>query len=169
MKQDNLNNLIEEHIALVKKIASKYRNYDVPFDDLVQEGLLGLLEAKDKYIPDKNAKFSTYAVYWIKKRIIEFVNKENKSRIPNSDNIENVAEEIHDKEMQESKIVDLPGNLSSIEKKVIKLFFEEHKTLNEISELLGIRRERVRQIKQKALRKLKINKKITEPLYSINK
>jgi len=59
-------------------------------------------------------------------------------------------------------------NLSQIEQKIFKLHFKQGKTLTQISKELGIRREKVRQIKHLLLRKTKINQKLTENLYAIN-
>lgn len=60
---------IESNLKLVAFIAKKYNNKYVPFLDLVQEGNLGLIKAVELFDVDKNVKFSTYAVYWIKQYI----------------------------------------------------------------------------------------------------
>jgi len=63
-----------------------------------------------------------------------------------------------------------PGkNLTSLEQKVFKLYFQEGKTLSQIAKKLGVHREKVRQIKQLLLRKIKINQKLTENLYAVNR
>jgi RNA polymerase primary sigma factor len=55
--------LVEEHMGLVRSVARRYRELGLPFEDLVQEGAIGLLEAIERFDPDNGAKFSTYA-YW---------------------------------------------------------------------------------------------------------
>ena len=54
-------------------MASKYRRYGAPMNDLIQEAGLGLMKAADKFDPDRGVRFSTYAVWWIKASIQEFV------------------------------------------------------------------------------------------------
>jgi RNA polymerase sigma-32 factor len=65
--------LVTSHMRLVIKIAYKYRHYDVALDDLVSEGNRGLLEALKRYELKKEVRFSTYARWWIKAAILEYV------------------------------------------------------------------------------------------------
>ena len=156
---------IEKSLPLVKSIAGKYKKYGVPFEDLVQEGLLGVVEAHNKYKERKGAKFSTYAVYWIKKKIIQSLEKEKKNSLRAMELDENSKASMENvREIENTKTsntIVLPGGFPELEANILRLFFEEKKTLNEISEILHIPRERVRQLKQKALRKLKIRLKST--------
>ena len=55
--------------GLVVAVARRYQHHGLPFDDLVQEGTVGLLRAVDLFDPARGTKFSTYAVWWIKQRI----------------------------------------------------------------------------------------------------
>jgi RNA polymerase primary sigma factor len=55
--------LVERHLPLVRAIASRYRDLGLPFDDLVQEGSIGLLEGIDRFDPRRGSAFSTFA-YW---------------------------------------------------------------------------------------------------------
>lgn len=55
--------LVEEHMPLVRSIAGRYRDLGLPFEDLTQEGAIGLLRAVDEYDPDRGTTFSTYA-FW---------------------------------------------------------------------------------------------------------
>lgn len=59
--------LVIEYLPLVKSVAGKYAKYSVPFEDLVQEGLIGLIEAARAFDPNHGAKLSTYAYYHIRK------------------------------------------------------------------------------------------------------
>ncbi|MCD6222044.1 sigma-70 family RNA polymerase sigma factor, partial [bacterium] len=68
--------LYQDYLPLIKSIASRYKKEGISFEDLVQEGFLGLLEAEKRFDSSKKVKFSTYAFYWIKKRILEAVRKE---------------------------------------------------------------------------------------------
>ncbi|PCJ27334.1 MAG: RNA polymerase sigma factor RpoH [Rickettsiales bacterium] len=67
--------LVTSHLKLVAKIAIKYKNYGLPVTELVSEGNLGLMQAVKKYNPDLGHRLSTYAMWWIKASIQEYVLK----------------------------------------------------------------------------------------------
>ena len=67
--------LVTSHLKLVAKIALSYRNYGLPMPELVSEGNLGLMQAVKKYNPDLGFRLSTYAMWWIKASIQEYVLK----------------------------------------------------------------------------------------------
>lgn len=65
--------LVKSHLKLVAKIAMQYKNYGLPINELVSEGNLGLMQAVKKYDPDLGYRLSTYAMWWIKAAIQEYV------------------------------------------------------------------------------------------------
>ena len=65
--------LITSHLRLVAKIAMGYRGYGLPVGEVIQEGNIGLMQAVKKFEPDKGFKLATYAMWWIKASIQEYV------------------------------------------------------------------------------------------------
>ena len=70
---DAAHTLVTSHLRLVAKIAMKYRGYGLPVADLVSEGNIGLMKAVRKFEPDLGFRLSTYAIWWIKAAITEYV------------------------------------------------------------------------------------------------
>ena len=68
-----LHRLITAYMRLAISMASKFRRYGAPMGDLIQEASLGLMKAAEKFDPDRGVRFSTYAVWWIKASIQDYV------------------------------------------------------------------------------------------------
>ena len=65
--------MVTSHLKLVVKIAATYKGYGLPMVELVSEGNIGLMHAVKKFEPDKGFRLSTYAIWWIKASIQEYV------------------------------------------------------------------------------------------------
>lgn len=70
---DALHSLVQAYVRLVVAMAAKYRNYGLPLGDLVQEGNVGLMQAAARFEPDREVRFSTYASWWIRSAMQEFI------------------------------------------------------------------------------------------------
>ena len=70
-----LHELIQSHIRLVIAFAVKYKNYGLNLSDLIQEGNIGLMKAAERFETEKEVRFSTYASWWIRASIQDFVLK----------------------------------------------------------------------------------------------
>ncbi|MEP2030830.1 MAG: RNA polymerase factor sigma-32 [Paracoccaceae bacterium] len=68
-----LHRLITAYMRLAISMAGKFKRYGAPMNDLIQEAGVGLMKAADKFDPDRGVRFSTYAVWWIKASIQDYV------------------------------------------------------------------------------------------------
>lgn len=68
-----LHRLITAYMRLAISMAARFRRYGAPMNDLIQEASLGLMKAADKFDPERGVRFSTYAVWWIKASIQDYV------------------------------------------------------------------------------------------------
>ena len=71
--KDAAHKLVTSHLRLVAKIAMGYRGYGLPVSELVSEGNIGLMQAVKKFDPEKGFRLTTYAIWWIKASIQEYV------------------------------------------------------------------------------------------------
>ncbi len=110
--------LISSNVKLVTYIAKNYVGRGLDFEDINQWGLMGLLTAADKYNPDMGKRFSTYATYWIKEKIIGAIENEGRAiRLPKNliQEIRNVfkafavLEEKYQREITHKEVADYLG------------------------------------------------------------
>src|SRR6476659_1643586 len=71
--EDALHQLASAHMRLVIAIAARFRHYGLPMADLIQEGHVGLLEAGARFEPEREVRFSTYATWWIRASIQDYI------------------------------------------------------------------------------------------------
>jgi len=71
--RDAAHKLVTSHLRLVTKIARDYRGYGLPISEVISEGNVGLMQAVERFEPEKGFRFATYAVWWIKAAIQEYI------------------------------------------------------------------------------------------------
>ncbi len=124
--------LIQSHLRLVVKIAGKFRNYGLSMVDLVSEGNMGLMQALKKFEPSKGFRFSTYAMWWVRASIQEFILKSwslvkigttvaQKKLFFNLNKIKKKLGETSNKAISPDNLKIISQNLSVSEKEVIEM------------------------------------------------
>src|SRR5919108_3761201 len=76
--------LIEANVRLVSAVAAEYRGLGVPFEDLVQEGSIGLVRAAERFDHRRGLRFSTYATWWIRQAVVRGLAQGRPIRLPES-------------------------------------------------------------------------------------
>jgi RNA polymerase primary sigma factor len=76
--EEALKQLVEGNLRFVVSYAKRYRRLGVPFLDLIHEGNLGLIEGARRFDPERNVKFITYAVWWIRQSIMHLLSEESR-------------------------------------------------------------------------------------------
>ena len=175
--------LIEHNLRLVTHIAKTYYHPKVEMLDLIQEGNLGLIEAVDRFNPEMGHRFSTFAVWWIRKRILRYLGRsEDLVRLDTPiKGEEGEALCLGDTIMDEENILGGPACegqdtqleqeesrqqmrqrialLSEREKEVLMMLYgvteERALTPQEVAERLGVSIRRFYHIRDRALKKLK--------------
>lgn len=115
--------IITSHLKLVVKIVSQYKGYKLPLAELISEGNLGLLNALEKFEPEKGFRFSTYAMWWIKAYVQKYIlnswslvkvgtTSAQKKLFFNLRKIKNQLKLVDDRELSDSIIADIAKSLS---------------------------------------------------------
>lgn len=175
--------LIECNLRLVVTIAKSYHNPSVELLDLIQEGNLGLIEAVDRFDPMLGNRFSSYAVWWIKKQILLFLGRseqevlsldapifdEDDECVSLADLVVDeatvlgdasyrIAEDVMMEEERRQMLYVAIEQLPRREREVVQLLYgvgvRDAMSLQEVAMLLGVTKERVGQIRDSALSKL---------------
>lgn len=173
-----LDELTSANLRYVVKVAKQYTGRGVALEDLISEGNIGMMKAAEKFDPSRGKRFVTFAAPFIRKSIEEAIDKQEGNSQPisvdepiplGSQNNFSLLNVLEDKDApradqhteQEAlvnelqKVIDV---LDDREQTVIKHLFGigcDHLTMAEIATKMDIKRERVRQIRDKAVRKLR--------------
>lgn len=186
--------LIKSNLKFVASVAKNYQGLGLSYADLIAEGNCGLLKAIDKFDYEKGFKTISYSVWWIRQSILEALKeragiegdslpqdfeKQNQYEDEEQSSDTTIEEEYISSDSEEFKIEELKktinmliGCLTEREQYVISEYYglnaKEGATLEEIGASMGLTKERVRQIKEKALKKLRseaLNNSITSDIY----
>jgi RNA polymerase primary sigma factor len=115
-----INTLVEHNLKLVIKIAKKHQGQGVPLDDLIQEGNIGLYEAAQRFEPDGETRFVTYAQLWIRKRINEEVAKHGRLvRLPHNQEYQIYKDKVAGKPVKDMRVVELDKPIGDEEKHTV--------------------------------------------------
>jgi RNA polymerase sigma factor (sigma-70 family) len=161
--------LVLGNLRFVFKMALSYRNDRFRLPDLVQEGVVGLLQAIQRFDPGRGVRLSSYAVFWIRSRMLHFIHAGLRHRVISGANREEEEEEM-DLESPEDLFLKAEGarwvekalteaisRLNPREQWIIRRRYMSGspRTRTAIGQELGISRERVRQIEEQAKEKMR--------------
>ena len=188
--------IIKSNLKFVASVAKPFQGLGLSYSDLIAEGNLGLMKAIDKFDYEKGYKTISYSVWWIRQAILEALRERNlingdelpkdyeksvESEEENEYNISGDKHEMEDgnameyikKNEMKSAIGVLMDCLTEREQIVLTYYFgldgDDEMTLEEIGKKIGLTKERVRQIKEKSLKKLRaeaLKNSISEDIYN---
>jgi RNA polymerase primary sigma factor len=116
--------LINSNLRFVVNVAKQYQNQGLPLEDLISEGNIGLMNAIDKFDVSKGYHFISYAVWWIRQRILKAISEKSRmirlpmNRIYEISKIEKVKDELQNKSGLEAKISEIAKQLN-MEKELV--------------------------------------------------
>ncbi len=175
--------LVNSHLRLVAKIAMGYRGYGLPVSELISEGNIGLMQGVKKFEPDRGFRLATYAMWWIRASIQEFILRSwslvkmgttaaQKKLFFNLRRMKNRIEAFEEGDLKPEDVKKIATDLGVTEEDVVSMnrrmamggdtslnvpLRDDPTTLEDLSQQYGISRERVRQIEVRAFEKLQKN------------
>jgi len=105
-----INELVRRNLRFVVSVAKSYASASNPLEDLVNEGNVGLIIAAKKFKPNMDAKFISYAVWWVRKVIMEYLSKHGRTvRIPANklNSLSKLDKKFNELEQREGRIIDI--------------------------------------------------------------
>ena len=144
--------LVTSHLRLVAKIAMGYRGYGLPITDLISEGNLGIMKAVKKFDPDKGFRLATYAMWWIRAQIQEYVLRSwslvkigttaaQKKLFFNLKKIKNQLQSIDENNLSPENVREIASRLDVKEAEVVemdnRIYTGDHSLNNKVSQDIG--------------------------------
>ena len=144
--------LVTSHLRLVARIAMGYRGYGLPVTELISEGNIGLMQAVKKYDPDKGFRLATYAMWWIRAAIQEYVLKSwslvkigttaaQKKLFFNLKKIKNQLKSINENNLSPENVREIASRLDVKEAEVIemdnRMYAKDHSLNNKVNQDIG--------------------------------
>jgi RNA polymerase sigma factor (sigma-70 family) len=151
-----INELLQLHNNYIWKLIHQYNKYNYPLEDLYQEAVIGFIEGINNYDKSKSPKLMYYCSFYIKRRLFQYF-KTNKPfetldlELINSDSPEIIISKI---QLIDKSLISL-DLLNEREKYILSQIYLKEYSQQEVAQFLKISPERVRQIKEKGLTKLK--------------
>jgi len=185
--------LVEANLRLVVKLAMEYKHARIGVDDLIAEGNLGLIEAANRFDPERGVRFATYASWWIRKFVIQAIDRQahqttsparvaadaepeperpRRERILSYEDFTQTSSDRHvldklasantvdprdvvlEHQLKEALVAVLP-RMPALERTILAAHYgldgKPPRTLQVIGKTIGLTRERVRQIEQRAI------------------
>src|SRR5712672_584959 len=152
--RDAAHKLVTSHLRLVTKIARDYRGYGLPISEAISEGNVGLMQAVERFEPEKGFRFATYAVWWIKAAIQEYILRSwSLVKMGTTANQKKVFFNLRKAQSKISVFNDGETRWDQV-KIIARRLADEPIALVELAEEFGVSRERVRQIEVSAFEKV---------------
>ena len=160
-----LEKMVKAKLRFVVTVANQYKDQGLlSLPDLINEGNVGLIRAAEKFDETRGFKFISYAVWWIRERILQALAEEQKhnsrqlsGELPSPDNL--IAPSGLSDETASAETNRALNMLGERERLIIECTFgingQPEMTLDEMGERMGLSRQRVRQIREKSIRKLR--------------
>ncbi|HUF89923.1 MAG TPA: RNA polymerase sigma factor RpoD/SigA [Gemmatimonadota bacterium] len=170
--------LVRANLRFVVSVAKRYQNLGVPLPDLIAEGNVGLVRAAHMFDPERGVKFISYAVWWIRQAILRSLDDHSRTARRTTpldeplfdDDEGSLTEFLEDPDapdplertldvVRSREILRAISTLEPREARVLRLYYgldgDQPLTLEEIGSIFGLSRERIRQIKERALGRLR--------------
>ena len=147
---------ILDNIRYVRWFARKFQSYGLPIEDLIQEGVVGLLKAKKSFDETKGLKFITFARYWVIAEINEYCNKNKHKFVTYEDQaiIESKENEINN-QIDTELVLEKIKLLDERSQGIIVGHNMEDISYQRLSEIYGVSLERIRQIEKQTCKKIR--------------
>lgn len=110
---DARNQLVMANFGLIHLVAQAYRRAGIRYEDLTQEGAMGLLRAAETFDPDRGVRFGTYAVYWIRSKVQRFIEHQRRETNPFMAGVDSVAGEDGKRHIPRTRTVSLEAPLDA--------------------------------------------------------